>query len=366
MHHARIDPDEITLHILIKRQDLKKLRSLAKRKGYGLKITGRIGLHWSAKGVLARPVLMAGIVLLLFLTLFLPTRVLFFRVEGNTQVPTRLILEKCEEAGIYFGAQSRSVRSEKVKNQVLSSIEQLQWVGINTQGCVATITVRERNIPQTQAPSQGVSSIVADRDGVILSCTATSGSLRCQVGQQVQKGEVLISGYTDCGIAIRASAAKGEIIAQTNRHLEVLTLTNGVKFAENTRTEEKYALRIGKIRINFYKGSGISGATCDKIYEENYMTLPGGFQLPVAVIKETWIYRVEESVTTHEEEAQQTMRGFVTWYLPSQMRGGAVLSVEETVSFEEGYGRLQGDYLCSESIGQIRNEEIVTPYGNDQ
>ena len=46
--------------------------------------------------------------------------------------------------------------------------------------------------------------------------------------------------------------------------------------------------------------------------------------------------------------------------------GGAVLDVEETVSFDGGYGKLQGDYLCSESIGQIRNEEIVTPYGNDQ
>ena len=96
------------------------------------------------------------------------------------------------------------------------------------------------------------------------------------------------------------------------------------------------------------------------------MTLPGGFCLPVAIIKETRIYREEEPVCIPEEEVQQTLRDFVTWYLPSQMRGGAVLSVEETVSFEDGYARMQGDYLCSESIGQIRNEEIVTPYGNDQ
>ena len=96
------------------------------------------------------------------------------------------------------------------------------------------------------------------------------------------------------------------------------------------------------------------------------MTLPGGFQLPVAVIKETCIYGEQEPRCISQEEAQQVLRSFVTWYLPSQMRGGAVLDVEETVSFDEGYGKLQGDYLCSESIGQIRNEEIVTPYGNDQ
>jgi similar to stage IV sporulation protein len=366
VHHARIDPDEITLHILIKRQDLKKLRILANRKGYELKITGHIGIHWAVKRALGRPVLMTGIALLLFLTFFLPTRVLFFRVEGNDSVPTRLILEKCEEAGIYFGAPRREIRSEKVKNQLLASIDQLQWVGINTKGCVATITVRERSVVKMEAPPQGVSSIIADRDGVILSCTATSGSLQCRVGQQVQKGEVLISGYTDCGIAIRASAAQGEIIAQTNRFLEVLTLTDGLKFTEKAVITEKYALRIGKKRINFYKGSGISGTTCDKIYEENYMTLPGGFQLPVAVIKETWILREEEPLFVSEEESRQILRDFVTWYLPSQMRGGAVLDVSESVYFEDGYARLLGDYLCSEMIGQIRNEEIITPYGNDQ
>ena len=67
-----------------------------------------------------------------------------------------------------------------------------------------------------------------------------------------------------------------------------------------------------------------------------------------------------------EEESRQILRDFVTWYLPSQMRGGAVLDVSESVYFEDGYARLLGDYLCSEMIGQIRNEEIITPYGNDQ
>jgi hypothetical protein len=96
------------------------------------------------------------------------------------------------------------------------------------------------------------------------------------------------------------------------------------------------------------------------------MTLPGGFQLPVAVIKETWILREEEPLFVSEEESRQILRDFVTWYLPSQMRGGAVLDVSESVYFEDGYARLLGDYLCSEMIGQIRNEEIITPYGNDQ
>ena len=36
------------------------------------------------------------------------------------------------------------IRSEKVKNSLLQRIPQLQWAGINTDGCVAVISVREK------------------------------------------------------------------------------------------------------------------------------------------------------------------------------------------------------------------------------
>ena len=367
VHNVQIDPDELTLHVVIYRQDLCAVRKMAKKKGYDLQVKDHLGLHWRIRGLLKRPVLIIGMAFLLFLTLMLPTRALFFRVEGNEKVPTKLILEKSADAGIRFGSSCRQIRSEKVKNELLGNLDGLQWVGINTQGCVVTIIVRERSSAAMQpSPRNEVRSIVAKMDGEILSCTATSGSLKCQVGQIVQKGEVLISGYTDCGIAIRATTAQGEILARTSRYLEAVTLSNGTRRTEKTEIQEKYALRIGKKRINFYKGSGISGTICDKIYEENYITLPGGFSLPVAVIKETWIYAELEQVDVEQSMLKQCLIDFATWYLPSQMTAGSVQEANQQVYFEEGIAIMQGNYTCAEEIGQGKNEEIVTPYGNDQ
>ena len=92
--------------------------------------------------MLFRPVLLAGLGILFLLAMYLPSRVLFIRVEGNMQIPDRQILAAAEECGIRFGASRREVRSEKVKNALLSSVPQLQWAGVNTAGCVATISVR--------------------------------------------------------------------------------------------------------------------------------------------------------------------------------------------------------------------------------
>jgi hypothetical protein len=136
---------------------------------------------------LKRPALAGGL-LLLVLILWLPSRVLFICVAGNTLVPEKQILEAAEKCGVGFGASRKDVRSESVKNALLEALPQLQWVGVNTSGCHAVITVREKSLPEKEEESDFPASMVASRDGYILSCTAERGSLAVTPGQTVQQG----------------------------------------------------------------------------------------------------------------------------------------------------------------------------------
>ena len=208
VYNARQKGD-LTLWFGLHRQAYRRLRTLTKKRGERLTLNGRSGIYWAGRRLLSRPILLGGILLIIALTLFLPTRVLFVQVEGNDHIPARLILEAAADCGIDFGANRREVRSEKMKNAILSAVPQLQWAGINTYGCRAVISVRERTEPDKEEPQSGVSSIVAMRDGVISQLTVTKGNPVCKVGQAVKAGQVLISGYTDCGICIRASHAGG-------------------------------------------------------------------------------------------------------------------------------------------------------------
>ena len=96
--------DDLTCRFRIRRRDYRKLHELVKRRGDNLKILGRFGLYWSGKAMLFRPVLLAGLGILFLLAMYLPSRVLFIRVEGNMQIPDRQILAAAEECGIRFGA----------------------------------------------------------------------------------------------------------------------------------------------------------------------------------------------------------------------------------------------------------------------
>ena len=349
---------DLTLRCQIRRRDYVLLRSILEKRGETLKISGRKGLYWPLRAMGKRPVLTAGIGLLLLLILFLPSRVLFLRVEGNERIPGAQVLEAAQVCGIRFGASRRAVRSEKVKNALLGALPELQWAGVNTRGCVAVISVKEREPLEEKVTGMEVRSIVAGKDGIVESCTATEGNLLCKVGQAVKKGEVLISAYTDCGICIRVSSAEGEVFARTRGKISVITLSQCTFQSDVTDKKEKFSLLIGKKRINLWKDSGIWEGSCDRMYEEYYVTLPGGFSLPVALVRETYLFRNTETISPDSEVIQADLSEAARNYLTARMVAGGILNGTEEFFQEEDTCILNGIYLCREMIGRVQTEKI--------
>lgn len=352
---------DLTLNLKISRNNYNKLTQIVERHGADIKIVKKKGLFWTAKSVMKRPVLVIFGVLLLLAFVVVPSRVFFISVEGNTSVPTNRILETAAECGIRFGAVRRQLRSEKMKNALLEKMPQLQWAGINTNGCTAVISVREKTADNGEgAKNSGVCSIIAARDGVIQSCTVYQGNALCAVGQAVKAGQTLVSGYVDCGIVTKAVQAQAEIQALTFRDLEVIspvvTLVRGGIVQEQTN----YSLKIGKKLINFFQDSGNLDATCVKIYTESYLYLPGGFRLPIAMIKETVTTYKETNDTLTEAESTDWLADTAQSYLRKSMVAGEIISAETEVNAIDSAHYLYGKYACTEMIGQVKYEQTLT------
>ena len=211
---------------------------------------------------------------------------------------------------------------------------------------------------QKQEFSSGVSSIAACRDGFITSCTVTKGNPLCAPGQAVKKGEILISGYTDCGISIRVTAAQGEVFALTGHTLHIKTPVWHQSLQETGESRRRFSLIIGKKRINFWKGSGISDPTCGRMYAEYYITLPGGFRLPVCLTVETLTQRRFSPERLLPETLEQAMKHHSCRTVLRNTVAGQILREEHTLSeMEDGYV-LRSRFLCEEMIGRVIKEEI--------
>lgn len=354
---------DLTLSFTIRRIDFKRIRRLVRKRGETLELVARDGMYWALRRLSQRPVLLLGFALILVLTLYLPGKIYFVEVEGNTAIPSAQIIERAAQCGIGFGSDRRKVRSEKMKNALLQAMPELQWAGINTYGCRAVISVKERPSEEAINDKGRVSSIVASRDGVIKKITVESGNRLCVPGQAVKAGQVLISGYTDCGICIRATRAQGEVYAETQRDLTAVLPLQYVQKGQNQGQEKKYSLLIGKKLINFCKDSGISDTTCDKMYAVDYITLPGNLRLPIALVTETVVSYDTSEVTMDKDSAQRLIENFSTGYLTDTMIAGQIMQRFQTLQWSETACTLWGRYACQEMIGKTRLEENLQDYG---
>lgn len=313
-------------------------------------------------GLFRRPVLILGMVLLLILTFYLPTRILFVSVAGNQRISEQEILEAAISSGLRFGAPRSEIRSEVIKNRLLSEIPDLKWVGVNTYGCVAQISVRERALTSISDDYIAPGNIVASCDGVIREMTVIKGNSLCRVGQAVAKGELLVAGYSDCGRCVYVTGADAEIYAKTMRTLKLSSLKEGVERTVPKVTKRKYGLLIGKKRINFFKGSGIFDTTCVRMYEEYPLTLPGGFRLPIALVIQEDTYYETVPFDASLEKVKYILRQGAQNYLAAQMIAGRVEREDYRIIENSGALILIGQYGCDEMIGQTNSEEIVKDY----
>ena len=350
----------LTVRFRVDRTQGIAVKQIAEKHGYSVRQIETTGYYWKLRQLTKHWILLLGILMMLFLTAWLPSRVLFLRVEGNLSLPQNLILEKASECGIVFGAERNKVRSEQAKNALLESIPQLQWAGINTYGCVAVITVEERQMPQNNVTGAG--SLIAERDAIVMEVTTNRGAAQVKLGQAVRSGELLISGYADCGQVLLFQGAEGEVYGQTLRQISAKTMDTCL--LRNVKSEEirNFSLVIGKKQINFCKDSGILDTGCVKMYQEYYMVLPGGLTLPIKLVVETLIPCDLEETELDPQIALQLLSDQTEKYLQTQMIAGSILSAKVRA---EGYN-YTGEFICREMIGRMVYEEIVSDYGEDR
>ena len=336
--------NDLTAEFTVFREDQQKV---SLRDGDILETVEARGLPTVLEAV-RRWWMVTGFLLLLgALTVFLQGRVLFFRVEGNERVPARLILEHSKECGLYFGAPSRDLRSEQVKNHLLWAIPQLRWAGVNVNGCSAVITVAERKTGT--APEEAVpGDIVAAADAVVTDVFVATGTVLASPGKAVKAGDVLISGAADLGLLVRADRAEGEVYGLTRRAMESRLPAETVVREENGRLIRKFSLRIGKKYVNFSNDSGILYGTCVKMRTVHSLKLPGGFQLPVALVTDT--YQLCDTNTIPREMDAGLLLDEARRIAREDMTAGVILREEMTVMED----RLRVVFECRELIGRFR------------
>lgn len=346
-------PEPFTLRLWVLRRDEARAQQLAAGCGCECRVLARGGFGQVFGGLRRRPVLLGLLATAVAAGIVVPKFVFFYTVEGNETVPTAQILRELDALGVGFGTYGPSIKPQTLKNQMLLRIPRLQWLTVQQSGMCARVVVRERLETEPVLDRRTPTNVVAARAGVITRVQAEAGSCLCAPGQAVTAGQLLVSAYTDFGYKVQLSAARAEVYARTLRTAVcVVPQTQQVKSAP-TRTRTALSLLVGRRRIALF-GEGETAQHCDRTEIRRFLTLPGGFSLPLGIA----ITRISEYDTREQalqaDAVRQQLTRLVQADAQRQMVAGTIVGSRERVSEQDGCVRLEASLQCEEMIARMQ------------
>lgn len=343
-----IGSKEITLQIY--NADLETAGRLALSSCCDLTLLQRSGFPQIMRKILHRPVLIMGILLAAILPFLLQNFVWSVDVRGDDPYTNRKILQLLQEQGIGFAANATALDSQQIKLDLLRQLPDLSWMAVNRNGGKLTVFYLI-NTSKENSENSTAANLIAIRDAVITDFTVLEGMRLFSAGDTVQKGQLLVSGFEDYGLCLRAVRAEGEIYGETWRSATILSPANQHKKSYTGREWTEYICILGRKKINLFGNSGISTLTCDKIIDEHILRLPKlEFPLRIQVVhyREYVLYDDPKSAETVRTELEQYWHNSVL----SQMVAGEIIHTEASFLAQGEYYVLRASSLCREMIAR--------------
>ncbi|MCI8525445.1 MAG: sporulation protein YqfD [Oscillospiraceae bacterium] len=344
--------DDFTQELSVRKRDLAEARRLTERVLGEAELVREAGLLHSLRGLRRRRAFAAAVALILAAAYVLPGFIWCLTVEGNEQVPSEQILRELAELGVGFGTWGDSIAPQELKNEMLVRIPQLEWLTVNHSGGLATVIVRERETAPAVIDRRTVTNLIASRDCVITRMEVLSGQAVRQPGQAVLAGEVLVSGYADWEHCVQATRALGEVYGRTQRRLDAVTPVEWAYEGAPGAVHTRYALLLGRKRINFYQDSGIWGAGCDKMVAYRQLTLPGDHAFPVTLVVETAVERPLEMRSAALSDARSLLVEGTSQAVRADMVAGEIVQQRCNVKQAGGLYCLSGTFSCVEMVAR--------------
>lgn len=345
------------------RADFPILRRIASENGAQISICRRKGGIFTAKKYRRRSGILAGIILAAALTAYLSNTVLSIEIYGNETLTDKQIEAALNECGIRIGAFIPGIDMREAERRIVSSIDDIMWVGIRSSGCLIQAEVSEADKPPEMTPLSSPCNVVSSRDAQIVAIrNVHMGMLIPMLYDGVKKGDLLISGTVENGKGgVYYAHAMGEIIG---RYSEKANFTQ--PYSEDIlQYKEKITrktLNFFGLKIPLYVGKNNFG---QYEYDESVTYLQiFNIKIPVSIIYSEYKLYETEREEYSPEKAKRMLEEKIKLYEANFYGEEEVEIIDREVYFSEsGEGMTAAvKYTLEGDIGVTREIMAKSPY----
>ena len=234
------------------------------------------------------------------------------RITGNERVSDEVIISTLEECGVGVGTPLSRIDVDSVENRFLIASDDISWITVNIIGTLAEVEVREVQRAEVE-PDYVCSNLVASENGRIVELQEVRGDVCVQIGEDVSKGQLLVSGvYGSETSPVRFVRSRGKVFAACEREHFIEIPLEYEKKVYTGEKKIKKSIIFFKKEVKFFGNSGNSYASCDTIEVVKYFDFFGLGKLPVGIRTVTYEeYTLQTAVMTEDEAREEALR--VLW-----------------------------------------------------
>lgn len=184
-----------TWYCKIKCRDYFKLKMFIKKTGCWCKIRKKNGMPFLYRKIKARKGLIFGSLLFLMIITQCSGRIWQINVDGGFLHTREQIMQVIqEELGVYGGVLAEQIDCFEIEKRLRLDYNEIGWISVEKRGCRLFVNLNESVMPKESGTREEPSHIIAEQDGIVRKIEVMAGIPRVKVGDEVKKGDVLISG----------------------------------------------------------------------------------------------------------------------------------------------------------------------------
>lgn len=350
----------------INRKDMKKIEVPASKAGVELEILKEYGLKVFLRNNRKRIPFVVGFIMFAIIIYVQSLFIWDINISGETRYTKEEILSHVEKYYVSEGTLKSDIDCEQLEKDLRKDFDEIAWISCSIDGTRLNITLTETLDVFTDTSLTTPSNVVAVKDCTITSMITTAGTPVVEVGTDVKKGDILISGavylYDDNKELMDTHyvAAKGEILGLTEiQYSDSLELSYYKKeYSDN----QKSYYRFGIFTYLFTPYvPDIKFDNFDTVSKEHKFHIGDSFYLPFQYEKITSREYELMPETYTEEEAKAKMEERLMQYISSlQEKGVQILENNVKIEITNNQCTASGTIKVCEPVGISKELEIIS------
>ena len=342
----------VKLYFNIGIKDFKKLKTIARKTNCKIKINKKKGIPFILHRYKKRKIF-AIFLVIIAIAIYTSSKYVWnieVQVEDNLQIEQ--IEEDLANLGLKKGVLKSKIETEKLINELRLKRNDISWIGIDLKGTnVIVKAVKSDEKPELIDDSE-YCNIVASKSGTITKIIAQNGTAVVKIGEQVNKGDVLIAGYMEGKYTEKRYVhSLGEVQAKVVYKKSEKMYLNQEIMKDTGEKEKRLQIKFNNFQINFYKTLS-KFKIYDTIYTEKQLKIFSNFYLPISIVEITNKEQIKENKKYSKEEAIELKKQELSTEIEKDIANkDNIQNVTVDTNELEGYVEVYVTYEVLENIG---------------